>query len=181
MALVPEVVERLVGGGVSVTVERGAGESAHQPDDAYERAGASLGDGWSGEVVAKVAPPSTEEVGRLLGMPGANVMQYDGVRTATVVGAFLTGWPSIIAVILNYVKRSEARGTWLESHFRWQIRTFWFGLLWVSLCMLFVVLTLGVGILIAWVPLGIVGLWFIYRIARGWLALLDHRPMYVTP
>ena len=54
---------------------------------------------------------------------------------ATVVGAFLTGWPSIIAVILNYVKRGEARGTWLESHFRWQIRTFWFGLLWVSLCL----------------------------------------------
>ena len=53
---------------------------------------------------------------------------------ATVVGAFLTGWPSIIAVILNYVKRSEARGTWLESHFRWQIRTFWFGVLWISLC-----------------------------------------------
>ena len=51
---------------------------------------------------------------------------------ATVVGAFLTGWPSIIAVILNYVKRSEVRGTWLESHFRWQIRTFWFGLLWTG-------------------------------------------------
>ena len=56
------------------------------------------------------------------------------VGAATVVGAFLTGWPSIIAVILNYVKRSEVRGTWLESHFRWQIRTFWFGLLWVTLC-----------------------------------------------
>ena len=54
-------------------------------------------------------------------------------RRATVVGAFLTGWPSIIAVILNYVKRGDVRGTWLESHFRWQIRTFWFGLLWVSL------------------------------------------------
>ena len=53
---------------------------------------------------------------------------------ATVVGAFLIGWPSIIAVILNYMKRGEARGTWLESHFRWQIRTFWFGLLWVALC-----------------------------------------------
>src|ERR671919_967091 len=65
VALVPEVVERLGGGGVSVTVERGAGEAAHQPDDAYERAGATLGDGWSGEVVAKVAPPSSEEVGRL--------------------------------------------------------------------------------------------------------------------
>jgi H+-translocating NAD(P) transhydrogenase subunit alpha len=65
VALVPEVVERLAKGGVSVTVERGAGEAAHQPDDAYERAGATLGDGWSGEVVAKVAPPSIDEVGRL--------------------------------------------------------------------------------------------------------------------
>ena len=99
---------------------------------------------------------------------------------ATVVGAFLLGWPSLIAVILNYVKRSEARGTWLDSHFRWQIRTFWYGLLWVSLCMLFIVMTLGVGILIAWIPLGAVGLWFIYRIARGWLALVDRRPMYVV-
>jgi uncharacterized membrane protein len=98
---------------------------------------------------------------------------------ATVVGAFLLGWPSLLAVILNYVKRSEARETWLESHFRWQIRTFWYGLLWVSLCILFIVFTLGIGILVAWIPLGVVGLWFIYRIARGWLALVDRRPMYV--
>ena len=97
---------------------------------------------------------------------------------ATVIGAFLTGWPSIIAVILNYVKRSEARGTWLESHFRWQIRTFWYGLLWVGLCGLFVVLTLGIGILIAWLPLAIVSVWFVYRIVRGWLALREGRPMY---
>jgi uncharacterized membrane protein len=98
---------------------------------------------------------------------------------ATVVGAFLTGWPSLIAVIINYVKRSDVRGTWLDSHFRWQIRTFWFGLLWVALCMMFVVLTLGIGMLIAWLPLTVVGLWFIYRIARGWLRLKDHAPMYV--
>src|SRR6266571_2399773 len=97
---------------------------------------------------------------------------------ASVVGAFLTGWPSIIGVILNYVKRSEARGTWLESHFRWQIRTFWFGLLWVTLCFLFIVMTFGIGILIAWLPLGVVGLWFIYRVARGWLRLIDRRPMF---
>lgn len=97
---------------------------------------------------------------------------------ATVVGAFLLGWPSIIAVILNYVKRSEVRGTWLESHFRWQIRTFWYGFLWTALCVFFVVATFGVGMLIAWVPLGLVGLWFIYRIARGWLRLIDRRPMY---
>ena len=100
------------------------------------------------------------------------------IGVATVAGAFLFGWPSIIAVILNYVKRSEARGTWLASHFRWQIRTFWFGLLWVSLCLLFVVATLGIGVLIAWVPLGFVGLWFIYRVARGWIQLKDRRPMY---
>jgi uncharacterized membrane protein len=97
---------------------------------------------------------------------------------ATIVGAFLTGWPSIIAVILNYVKRSEVRGTWLESHFRWQIRTFWFGLLWISLCVAFVVGTLGIGILIAWLPMVLVGLWFIYRIVRGWVALNDGREMY---
>ena len=100
------------------------------------------------------------------------------IGTASVIGAFLTGWPSIIAVILNYLKRSEARGTWLESHFRWQIRTFWFGLLWVAPWSLFVVITFGIGLLIAWVPLGIVTIWFVYRIVRGWLALRDRRPMY---
>src|SRR6187401_1875370 len=97
---------------------------------------------------------------------------------ATVIGAFLIGWPSIIAVILNYVKRSEARGTWLESHFRWQIRTFWFGLLWIALCLLFIVITLGIGLLVAWLPIALVGIWFIYRVVRGWLALNDRRPMY---
>ena len=51
---------------------------------------------------------------------------------ASVIGAFLVGWPSIIAVILNYVKRSDVNGTWLESHFSWQIRTFWFAALWVA-------------------------------------------------
>jgi len=68
------------------------------------------------------------------------------VTAATIVGAFLFSWPSIVAVILNYAKRSEVRGTWLESHFRWQIRTFWFGALWVGLCVLFVIATLGIGI-----------------------------------
>ena len=100
------------------------------------------------------------------------------IGAATIVGAFLTGWPSILAVILNYAKRSEVRGTWLESHFRWQIRTFWFGLLWVMLCALFIIATLGIGLLIAWLPLSLVGLWFIYRIARGWLRLLERKPMY---
>ena len=97
---------------------------------------------------------------------------------ATIVGSFLIGWPSIVAVILNYVKRSEVRGTWLESHFRWQIRTFWYGLVWVSLCIIFVVMTLGIGLLIVWLPIAIVSLWFVYRIVRGWLALREGRAMY---
>ena len=97
---------------------------------------------------------------------------------ATIIGAFLTGWPSIIAVILNYVKRGEVRGTWLDSHFRWQIRTFWFGALWITLCILFVIGTLGIGILIAWIPAVMLSIWFVYRIIRGWLALNSRRPMY---
>ena len=101
------------------------------------------------------------------------------IGAASVIGAFLIGWPSLIAVVLNYIKRSEVRGTWLDSHFRWQIRTFWFGLAWVALCGLFVVGTLGLGLLIVWVPLGVVALWFIYRIARGWMVFRDGKMMYV--
>ena len=80
---------------------------------------------------------------------------------------------------MNYARRSEVVGTWLESHFRWQIRTFWYGLLWVGLCLLFVILTLGIGILIAWLPLLIVSVWFVYRVVKGWIRLRDGRPMYV--
>jgi NAD(P) transhydrogenase subunit alpha len=65
VALVPEVVQRLTGDGLEVTVESGAGEGAHHPDASYEEAGARIGDALSGDVVAKVAPPSAEEIGRL--------------------------------------------------------------------------------------------------------------------
>jgi H+-translocating NAD(P) transhydrogenase subunit alpha len=65
VALVPEVVDRLVKSGVEVVVETGAGAGAHEPDSAYEAAGAAIGDGFSGDVVAKVAPPNSEEIGRL--------------------------------------------------------------------------------------------------------------------
>lgn len=99
------------------------------------------------------------------------------VGTATVIGAFLTGWPSLVAVVLNYVKRSDVRGTWLESHFRWQIRTFWFGLLWVTPCYLLLVLTLGLGIIVVWLPLTLVTIWFVYRIVRGWIRLVKRKGM----
>ena len=97
---------------------------------------------------------------------------------ASVIGSFLIGWPSLIAVILNYVKRSEVRGTWLESHFRWQIRTFWFGLLWAGLCGAVLLVTLFIAIIVVWIPLAMLTLWFIYRVARGWSALASQQPLY---
>lgn len=94
---------------------------------------------------------------------------------AFIVTAFLTGWPSIIAVIINYVKRGDVRGTWLDSHFGWQLRTFWYALLWLVLALL-LIFTL-VGIPFAWVLLVAVGIWVLYRIIRGWIALTEARPM----
>jgi uncharacterized membrane protein len=100
-----------------------------------------------------------------------------GITTAaTIIGAFVFGVPSIIAVVINYLKKDEARGTFLESHFRWQIRTFWFSLLWcVIAALLFVTI---VGIPLALIVVFAAGIWAIYRIARGWLALRDRKPMY---
>jgi uncharacterized membrane protein len=97
--------------------------------------------------------------------------------TATIVLSFLFGIPSILAVIVNYVRRPEARGTFVESHFSWQIRTFWFALFWVCVCLLLAITI--VGIPVALVGFGALTLWVIYRIARGWLRLRDGEPMYV--
>ena len=98
---------------------------------------------------------------------------------ATVIGTFVFGWPSIIAVIINYIKRDDARGTWLESHFTWQIRTFWFALLWTCVvgilgALLVIVL---VGFAIWALGLFALGIWAIYRVARGWMRLQAGRPV----
>ena len=99
------------------------------------------------------------------------------VGTATIVGAFLTGWPSIIAVILNYAKRAEVRGSYLESHFSWQIRTFWYAAGWVLTgLVLFATVFLIPFSLMIFVA---ISLWILYRIVRGWLALLERKPMDV--
>ena len=83
------------------------------------------------------------------------------------------GVTAIVAIVLNYIKRDDAQGTWLESHFTWQIRTFWWGLLWL------VVGAITWIILIGWVVWGVACIWFIYRIAKGWLNLNDNKPMLV--
>jgi uncharacterized membrane protein len=96
--------------------------------------------------------------------------------SATVVGSFVGGVPSILAVILNYVKRGDARGSWVDAHYRWQIRTFWYALLWFVVAWLFI-FTL-VGMVIGVPILVVLTAWLIYRIARGWLRLNDRKPMY---
>lgn len=103
-----------------------------------------------------------------------------GITTAAfVVTAFLTGWPSIIAVIINYVKRDAVRGTFLDSHFSWQLRTFWWSLLWVLIAVLIGALLaiIIVGFVAAYVMIVLVGLWVIYRIIRGWIALANREAM----
>lgn len=96
--------------------------------------------------------------------------------TAVVYGlqgaAFFVGITGVVAIIINYVKLGDVRGSWLESHFRWQIRTFWFSLLWACLGGLTVFLGIGYLVLLA------DGVWVIYRIVKGWLNLNDRKPMY---
>jgi uncharacterized membrane protein len=92
-----------------------------------------------------------------------------------IVTAFLTGWPSIIAVILNYVKRSDVRGTWLDSHYAWQIRTFWYALLWLVVGAVAFVTMIGIPVaIVLWLGTGI---WVLYRIIRGWLALSSQKTL----
>jgi len=99
---------------------------------------------------------------------------------ATVVGTFIFGIPSIVAVVMNYVRRSDARGTYLQSHFTWQLRTFWFAVLWFLLAGLFslpLLLLFGLGI-VTWILAAfVVGVWIVYRVARGWLRLKDGMPV----
>jgi len=88
------------------------------------------------------------------------------------IASVIAGITAIVAIIINYLKRDEVAGTWLESHFRWQIRTFWFSILWGV-----------IGTLTSWLGIGIViwivaGIWAIYRIVKGMLNFYDNKPMY---
>ncbi len=94
---------------------------------------------------------------------------------ASVAGGFVFGLPSLLAVFLNYLKRGDVAGTWLESHFRWQIRTFWFTALWLVVYGLLVITI--VGIPLAWILIALLGLWVGYRVVRGWVALAGIRPV----
>ena len=124
--------------------------------------------------------------------------------SATVIGAFVFGIPSIIAILMNYARRDAVRGSWLDSHFLWQARTFWSALvLLLALIAIAFVLSLiglvslistpitgaagaagaGLGFGGAWLALTVgaivTGIWILYRVIRGWLALRDGKALYV--
>lgn len=104
-------------------------------------------------------------------------------RVATAVYAlqavsfFMGGITFLIGLVVNYVKQSAARNTWLQSHFRWQIRTFWFGLMWALLGIPITFITFGMGTYVVYMALLV---WLIYRIVKGWLRLNDGKEMYVN-
>jgi uncharacterized membrane protein len=99
--------------------------------------------------------------------------------SAAVAIAFVFGIPSIIAVIMNYARRAETRDTYLESHFQWQLRTFWLAALWIGIVFLLSLPLFLVLIGFLTFPLGmfIVGVWVVYRVLRGWLRLRDAQPI----
>lgn len=109
---------------------------------------------------------------------GADQEQSNKTMTTFVyalqVAAFFIGITFIVGVIINYVKIDDVRGTWLESHFRWQIKTFWFSLLWTVIGIATVVFVVGYFVLLANT------IWVIYRIIKGWMRLSDNKEMYVV-
>lgn len=91
---------------------------------------------------------------------------------ALQAASFVVGLTFLVAVVMNYIKQDDVRGSWLASHFRWQIRTFWFAILWAIIGGLLTLVFIGVVILFA------NAVWVIYRIAKGWIYLADNKPMY---
>lgn len=89
--------------------------------------------------------------------------------------SLFVGITALVAIVLNYIKKDEVAGTLFESHFRWQIRTFWYGLLWGVIGGITFIIVIGMFILLADL------IWFIYRIAKGWLNLHENKPMYAAP
>lgn len=84
------------------------------------------------------------------------------------IGLFFT---PVMGVVVNYIKQDDVKGSWLESHFTWQKRTFWYGLMWLVLA------TLSF-IFISWVIVAVAGIWYFYRIAKGWIYLTDGKELY---
>jgi uncharacterized membrane protein len=106
---------------------------------------------------------------------GSNLKTVATIVYALQAAGFFIGITWIIAVVLGYVKKDDAKGTWLESHFSWQIRTFWWGLLWGVIGAVLLL------VLVGWLVLIADTIWIIYRIVKGWLNLAENKPAFSVP
>jgi len=112
--------------------------------------------------------------------PESDAARVKSARTVAMVVyalqalALFVGLTAIVAIIINYVKQADVRDTWVHSHFRWQIRTFWFSVLWTLIGLALMVIAVGYLVLFA------NAVWVIYRIVKGWLRLVDNQPMYAA-
>ncbi len=134
------------------------------------------------------SPSSTPSTAPVNPPVSATLLAYALFGVAAVVAMISHGVPpiapllglvGIAGVIVAYVKRDEAQGTWVASHLRWLIRTFWYSLLWAIVGWL-VLLTLGlilIGIPIAVVIWFATSVWVLYRVIRGYLLFKDNRPV----
>ena len=135
--------------------------------------------------------PQTSEVPVTSGVPpvSAALLAYALFGVGALAGLVSSGFPAIAplmgiigiaGVIVAYVKRDDARGTWVASHLRWLIRTFWFSLLWgviggIVFVLFFIVFLLGP--MLAFVIWGAASIWVIYRVIRGYLLFNDSKPI----
>ncbi|MCK4507004.1 MAG: hypothetical protein KAU27_00575 [Desulfuromonadales bacterium] len=102
----------------------------------------------------------------------ANLKQLAMIIYALQAASLFTGTLTLFAgIIINYVRREDVQGSWIESHFQWQIKTFWYSLLWMVIGGVTIIFLIGWAILLA------ASLWLIYRIVKGWLYLSESRPM----
>lgn len=117
-------------------------------------------------------PPTAPQNNQPMGQQDSPYKPITHIIYALYAASLFVGITVFIAIILNYIKNSDVKNSWIESHFRWQIRTFWYGLLWGIIGGITAYLLFGYLILLLNV------LWFIYRIAKGWLRLMENQPMY---
>ena len=118
------------------------------------------------DIVENIPTPADKTAEELAGLKNITMVVY-----ALQALSFLWGVTAIVGIVINYVKRDDAKGTFYESHFDWQIRTFWWGLLWGVVGVLTIWFVIGFFVLFAaWV-------WMIYRVVKGWLKLTEGKPV----
>jgi len=121
----------------------------------------------AGATAVTSAPPVPQ-----IKTPEQSARELAVIVYALQAASFMVGFTLIAGVIVNYVKREDVAGTWIESHFTWQIRTFWWWLVWALVGLATLIVAIGIFIWIA------DAIWLVYRIIKGGIRLSEGKPMY---